>query len=468
MSEAEERRAAWQRMTEAAFSRIDRSEAEMLKQTFSEVEATVLEEVRKLGIQLLLTRLQLDPRSRPDGRFECSECGKPLRIQESRQTRRLETVIGEVEYQRPYGVCDRCELSYAPLDCGLGIPVTGGSVGRTERICHAAVVARSFDGAGEILCEHDGIDLSTKQVRVVSEAEGKHVAKERQQEVERYRRRELTFEAGEAAELVVVTADGGRVQTRQPENGTAWKEDKVGGVYDAVPERDPAAAEAEKYHGAKARTKTYVATLAPWEPFGWMLCVEAMRRGYERAKCKLFVSDGAVVLRGLRQTHFPDAIFVLDWYHAVEHLADASRAAFGEVGAWYVALKEHLWQGNVESILQAIEKESLRVGQPAPKEAENSPRVVLHRNRGYFADNREGMNYPKFRAEGWPIASGIAEGAVKQFGLRLKGSEKFWNAFGCGLGADEMLALCALHRSEDGRWRAHWDRRSKPYLKRPR
>ena len=177
-------------------------------------------------------------------------------------------------------------------------------------------------------------------------------------------------------------------------------------------------------------------------------------------------------MRTLRQMHFPDAVFILDWYHAVEHLADAAKAAFGEdvdeYRRCYGTLKDNLWQGDVEAILQALKKESARVGQPAPKEAESSPRVVLHRNQGYFSDNRDGMNYPRFRAEGWPIGSGIAEGAVKQFGMRMKGTEKFWNGFGCGLGAEEMLALCALHRSEDARWRAHWIRRSKPYARKPK
>ncbi len=467
----EERKAAWQQRSEAAFAQVDRPEAEMLKQTFSEVEAIVVEEMRKLGVQLLLTRLQLDPRSRPDAEFRCTGCQNRLRIQESEQTRRLETVIGEVEYRRPYGVCDRCGISYAPLDCGLGIPLSGGSVGRTQRVCHAAVTARSFEAAAETLREHDGIELSAKQVRLISEAEGQRAAQERQAEVETFRKREVSFAGTEPLELIVVTADGGRVQTRQPANGSAWREDKVGGVYDAIPQKDPAAASADDYDGAKAKQKTYVASLATWEQFGWMLCVEAMRRGYDRAKGKLFISDGAVVLRELRQMHFPDAIFILDWYHAVEHLADAAKAAFGngpdEWRSWYETLKENLWKGDVDAILRALEKESVRVGPPAPREADSSPRVVLHRNCGYFTDNREGMNYPRFRAEGWPIGSGIAEGAVKQFGMRLKGTEKFWNGFGFGLGAEEMLALCALHRSEDGRWRAYWKRRSLPYVRTP-
>ena len=78
------------------------------------------------------------------------------------------------------------------------------------------------------------------------------------------------------------------------------------------------------------------------------------------------------------------------------------------------------------------------------------------------------MTEPSFRTQGWSIGSGSAESAVKQFGMRLKGTEKFWNGFGCGLGADEMLALCALHRSEDNRWREPWDRRSRPYVRAPK
>jgi hypothetical protein len=469
------RESDWQavrKAAEAAVDRFDVSEEDLLKQDFAQVEQIVLEEMRKVGLELLRTRLRIDPRARAEREFQCSRCQGRLRIQEGEQARRLETVVGEVEYRRPYGVCDRCGISYAPLDCGLGIPASGGSVRRTERVCHAAVNARSFESAAEILKEHDGLELSAKQARVIAEAEGERLAEERKREAEAFRQGELTFPAAPAVELLVVTADGGRLQTRQSENGTAWKEDKVGGVYDADPRKDPTAAKADEYEGARAKTKTYTASLVPWEDFGWMLCVEAWRRGYERAKQKLFISDGAGTLKTLRELHFRDAVFVLDWYHAAQHLADCAKAAFGEgtdeCARWYERLKEKLWLGEIDAILRSIERESLRVGKPTHKEPDGSPRLVLHRNLGYFAENRKGMDYPRFRAEGWPIGSGIAEGAVKQFGMRMKGTEKFWNGLGFGNGAEEMLALCALHRSEDGRWRTYWGRRARPYTREPK
>jgi len=484
----------------AILDEIASSEEQMLKQSLSEIEAFLQQRMSELTRNALMHRLAMDPRADPKREHLCTRCKKPLRIQEERQNRNLPTVFGEVEYQRPYGTCDRCGISYAPMDCGLGIPPTGGSVTRTELVCHAAVTAHSFEKAAEILKKHDNMSLSDQQVRRISETEGKRLAAERAREVEAFRGGAPIAGPEDAPELVVVAADGGRIQTRQKEDllqddkgeagedkkvgdqedekdepqkkGGVWKEDKVGAVYEANPRKDPDAVEAEKYQGAKARMKTFAASLASWEEFGWMLCVEALKRGYAKAKEKLFISDGAQSLRTLRETHFSDATFILDWYHAAEHLADCAKAAFEmgteEYARWYKRIKAKLWAGDLDAVIRAIEKESARVGKPKPKEHEGSPRVILHRNIGYFTDNRKGCDYPRFRAEGWPIGSGVAEGSVKQFGIRMKGTEKFWNGFGCGLGAEEMLALLALQRSEDGRWDDYWRRRSRPYTREPR
>lgn len=437
----------------------------------AELVARIEESGRRIAHMLLKSRLAEDPRSDPPEPL-CRQCQNKLRIQEHAQRRVLNTAIGEVEYWRAYGVCDRCGHTGAPLDEALGIPSFGPSVEVMRKISHAAATAKSFAMAADILKEHAGIEMSAKQVRINGEAEGARVAAARALEVESFRKGEEVAGPEAVADLIVVTADGGRVQTRQgdkddnKEKGGVWKEDKVGAIYDASPCKDAAARDTEKYDGAKALTKTYAATMQSWEEFGYMLRVEAHKRGYVEAKEKLFISDGAQSLRTYRQTHFPEATFILDWYHAAEHISACSKAAFGEGTeeqvVWYKRVKKKLWLGNLDGVIASIEKESARAGKPQPKEHEGSARVILHRNIGYFSDNRDGMDYPRFRAEGWPIGSGVAEGAVKQFGLRLKGSEKFWNGFGFGPGAEEMLALCALHRSEDGRWEEYWRRRARP------
>jgi hypothetical protein len=212
------------------------------------------------------------------------------------------------------------------MDRELGLPEVDVSVGVLELVCHAAVVGRSFEDAAEIMKLHDMLDLRAKQIRVLAEGEGRRLAQERDRQAAAYEQHQLEVKAEASPGLLVVCADGGRVQTR---NGFAereekdrqelsrahaeleavdparrvarperWKEDKVGVVYDATAKPQPGAAFGE-YRGAKAKVKTYTATMQTWESFGWMLRLEAERRGYAKAKTRLFLADGAKHIREL-------------------------------------------------------------------------------------------------------------------------------------------------------------------------
>ena len=467
--------------------------------TFAEIEAPIVEVCRRMGQWAMETALAAHPQAEPGREHSCPRCGRRFRILRQAQHREFRGRLGSISYNRPYGTCDRCEVSGAPMDWELGLPSVDVSVGVLERVCHAAMVGRSFEDAAAIMTLHDMVDLSAKQIRVLAEGEGRKLAQHRDQEASAYQQRRLEIKAEPSSELVVVCADGGRVQTRNgfseraaadgtkreagdcagPEDRPErWKEDKIGVVYHAVAKPQAEAARGE-YQGAKAKVKTYVATMRPWESFGWMLRLEAERRGYAKAKTKLFLADGAGHIRELKNLQFPEATFILDWAHAAGHLSESAKAAFGEgtdeAGQWYREHREALWNGGVEGIIRDLEKLSARVGPPQKGDPAGSPRKVLHQNAtSYFPNNKSAVDYPAFRAKGWPIGSGVVEGAVKQFGLRMKGSEKFWNVGGidpdredqeetCSqTGAEEMLALGALYHCEDGRWQKHWEQRGQP------
>lgn len=466
--------------------------------TFAEVEAPIVEVCRRMGQWAMENALASHPKGRPDREHSCPKCGRRFRIMRESQHREFRGRLGPISYNRPYGTCDRCKISGAPMDWELGLPEVDVSVGVLELACHAAVVGRSFEDAEEIMKLHDMVDLNAKQIRVLAEGEGRRLAEERGREAAAYERRRLEIYAEQRPELLVICADGGRVQSRNgfAERGAAdraalsrahaereeiepvrleerWKEDKIGVVYEAAAKPQPDAAHGE-YRGAKAKAKTYVATMQPWERFGWMLRLEAERRGYGKAKAKLFLADGAPHIRELKNLQFPETTFILDWAHAAGHLADSAKAAFGEgtdeAARWYRERRQTLWEGRIEEIIRDLRKLSARAGAPHKSDPAGSPRRVLHQNAtSYFPNNKGAMDYPSFRAKGWPIGSGVAEGGVKQFGLRIKGSEKFWNVAdfesdldGSQTGAEEMLALCALYHSEDGRWRKHWEQRGRP------
>ena len=65
------------------------------------------------------------------------------------------------------------------------------------------------------------------------------------------------------------------------------------------------------------------------------------------------------------------------------------------------------------------------------------------------------MNYPEYRAKGWPIGSGETEAGVKQFNKRVKGTEQFWDE----KGIEPILCLRAAWISQDERWTSYWANR---------
>jgi hypothetical protein len=429
----------------------------------AELVVRIEQSAQRIAKALLESRLEEDPRSNPP-EWVCHRCQNKLRVQQSWQRRILKTALGDIEYRRAYGVCDRCGHTAAPLDEALGIPVLGPSVETLQKICHAAVVGRSFEDGQEILSVHSKIQISAKHVRTLAQREGRNLVEQRQREVESYRQGHLKEIAIPIPELLVVTADGGRVQMRQAQANERWKEDKIGIVYDAV--MNPQShANLGEYLGAEAQTKTYTATMESWQSIGWMLRLEAECRGYSKAKTKVFVADGAQHIRELKDLQFPEAVFILDWAHAAQHLSDCAKALFGEGSQkairWYEKYKDRLWQGDVRQIIKNLQRLSKQIGFPKENDTETSPKRILYQNAfSYFPNNQEAMDYPRFRSKGWPIGSGVAEGAIKQFALRLKGSEKFWNLSHTGV--EEMLALCSLYHSEDGRWDQYWHKRAQP------
>lgn len=463
----------------------------------TDLEKLALDGAMEIGLLALASAVINHPLREPNQEFPCERCKKPMRIQEKAQKNTLTTTMGKFEYARPYCVCDSCGISYAPLDRTMGIPVEGPSILTCEKICQASVTTPSFEVASKNLKGLAHVEMASKQVRSVAQGEGGILVKVAQEEIKKYQAGRLESAQDGRVNLMVVCADGGRVQSREgfaswgersdsvksltskapEEEDSRWKEDKVGVVYDAKAQPNESAGKLEDYEGAKAQTKTYVATMKPWENFGWLLRVEAEKRGYAGAKQKVFLGDGAKNVREVQQMYFSDAVFILDWAHATGHLSEFSKAAFwdedpGKAVRWYQQHKQMLWDGQVDEIIEPMQRISRQRGEPRQGDPDMCPRIVLNRNAfSYFPNNKKAMDYSRFRTLGWPIGSGVVEAGVKQFGKRLKGSEKFWNVVDFKAqvapdvtGAEEMLALCSLYFSEDGRWERHWTwRAATPY-----
>ena len=84
-------------------------------------------------------------------------------------------------------------------------------------------------------------------------------------------------------------------------------------------------------------------------------------------------------------------------------------------------------------------------GQEVP---ETDPRKILHSTVTYLTNNRHRMDYPRYRREGLPVTSSLAESLVKQVSKRVKGTEKFWND---GPSGEAILQLRAAVLCDDDR-----------------
>ena len=160
------------------------------------------------------------------------------------------------------------------------------------------------------------------------------------------------------------------------------------------------------------------ARFLPVEEVAWVLLLLARSVGYQNARLRAFIADGAPWLWNMARQIFGSAVQILDWYHLAEHVHKAAKLLYGEESqeakAWAKRLKDALWDGQVGTALTAIQAERTRVRSPVKRGA-------LEELERYLENNRERMDYPTYRAMGLPIGSGQVEAQCKTLvGARCK------------------------------------------------
>ncbi len=308
-----------------------------------------------------------------------------------------------------------------------------------------------------------------------------------------------------APDVAVVSCDGGRIRTREPDQGPgvhdpAWKETKNASfekmTSTAPMESDPClelpdtfrqvthvAKIAEKaafsvdcekedrprYHGPKRVLRTCLSSMARSREFGVQMQREARRRRFFEATRRVFIGDGLPWNWSIWKEHFSNFTPILDFIHAVQYLYAAAEAwETSDTARWsrYLALTEAVWQGRVDDVIGSLQAElTIRGIQAAEDLPEDSPHMSLVDALRYLQNNRQRMDYPRYRREGLPITSSPMESLIKQINHRVKGTEMFWNH---SEGAEAILQVRAAHLCEDGRLEDYLKTRPGcPYVRRP-
>ncbi len=164
---------------------------------------------------------------------------------------------------------------------------------------------------------------------------------------------------------------------------------------------------------------------------------------------RVALTDGAEALQTQLLAHFPEHTLVLDIIHASEYLWDAANALLGERHparkAWVRARLEQVLSGATDQVIAELEDLA-----QAPEWTETQ-RKVVEKTAGYYRRNQPYMHYDVYLARGWPIGTGVVEGAcghlvkdrMEQAGMR-------WTVEG----AQAVLDLRAVRLNGD--WDAYW------------
>jgi hypothetical protein len=183
----------------------------------------------------------------------------------------------------------------------------------------------------------------------------------------------------------------------------------------------------------------------------------AISRLQERAKLRegpelgdrVALSDGAEALQQQLQHHFPHYTLVLDIIHASEYLWDSANALLGEKHpertAWVRTRLGHMLEGDTEAVIANLEQLANEASRSL------SQLQVLQRTIGYYRRNLPYMRYDHYLTRGWPIGTGVVEGACAHLVKdRMEQSGMRWTKDG----AQAVLDLRGVRLS--GHWDAYW------------
>jgi len=336
---------------------------------------------------------------------------------------------------------------FSPLDEVLGwLP---GSLSPTVQEGMILVGAQvPFRQAAALIAHFTHVTVSAATVTRVTEAAGAVLVAVETARVEELERDLPASPAGPP--ILQISIDGAMVPTR-----AGWHEVKtlVAGVVVKLGTGEA---------GGRATDLSYCARMTDVTAFARAALGELHRRGLERAGVVVGVVDGAAWCQSFLDYHTPDAVRILDFPHALEHLSAAAQAVFGagsaEASDWLGRQAHALRHGDPTVVLQALT--DLPVDQARDPEAADKARAA---ELAYCTTRIAQMQYRAFAAQGYPIGSGAVESANKLVvEARLKGAGMHWAV----ANVDPLLALrCAIC---SGTWCSAWTALSDERMRRAR
>jgi hypothetical protein len=416
---------------------------------FEAIEAAARREALRLAGMAVARRLNAEESDHCAISLPCPRCAGPARYA-GRRDKAFTTVLGEMTLSRAYYHCEHCAAGFCPRDQKLGFR-DGRLSPHVLRMVGIVGSRVSFQEGHQMLAELAGIEVATKHV----EREAEHLGAEILQD------EKLVLEADSNAQLpatLYLGLDGtgvpmrvselvgrsgkqedGSAKTREVKLVTVWS--AQGRDEEGMPLRD----EGSVTYSAAIESAASRDTDKELSEFAKRVDREAQRRRFQQAPRQAVIGDGAPWIWNIASELFPDALQIVDRYHANERVSTVAKAIYGPgtelAEHWTHQRCTELKAGNLDAVLTALSSHF------SIKEARECKK--------YFQTNRNRMRYDKFHAAGLCTSSAVVESGCKRaVGLRLKQGGMFWTV----AGANAILALRCCRLS--GRFENFWERRA--------
>jgi hypothetical protein len=395
---------------------------------------------------LVQKRLQrrLDEADEQIQEVRCPGCRQKMESQGRRERTWLSTV-GELTLVRGYQWCERCKAGRAVAQEKVGLPDSDATAG-LEHVGTLMATTVPHEMASAMVKQVLGVEISAKGIKSMVARRGQAVGRQMDQDAQEIQAFEeqwgrwpevgLSEGTTPAPEVVYLEADGVTVPVRQP---VEQKEPAVRGrggkgrryelagreVKNAILYPASACAQESESRGCLLE-KTYLSHLGEWLPLALMIWTQMLKRGYDRAKQVVVLSDGAEWIRSLCAWLPVPVWLILDLYHVKRRIWDVAEVLYGsgtpEARQWAQSQCQRIEDGRAIEVIDTLAglKQRLR-----------KAREQIDSLQTYLTNNLDRMDYPAYRAAGLRVGSGAIESTNYHVtGARLKLPGMRWSETG--------------------------------------
>jgi hypothetical protein len=424
------------------------------QQRIDEVEENVFGELLAIGHSLLESFIAAAGDG--DRGKQVARDGENLRRSEKKHGRRYVSVFGEHQLRRfVYARREKQKIEWMPLDEELGLPSSEYSYllhNWAQRMC----LKESFDESRQSLADLLGINIPVRTLEAMNHQAAKFVGGFRQQLQAPHDDEELLVYSNDCKGIPMRRRreDSGQRRKRRRKGEKVHQKQMacVGAAYSIaryVRRADEVLDEWRREASSSKRPR-------PKNKRVWAEMTRALKDGetsngktlvfvqqaidlYERdpqqRKTALCIMDGERALWNQQNEWLSRCIGILDIYHVMERLWDCAHCFHAEGTLEAEQFVERrlrlLLEGKVGYVIGGLKRLKSQRSLSASK------RRTLNATIQYYENNRWHMKYDEYLAAGYPIGSGVAEGAcrhvvkdrMEQTGMRwtVKGAQSMLN-----------------------------------------